>query len=126
MNHARATYSAVLGLVLSTERKKRGMEQGEMASLMGLSQASYSRLESGKATFNFDQMYQAAAALGLSASALVAEVDRYCAHLSSENITVEALPRRNASGNSESKAGVGEFVAGAALGAILLSILTSR
>ncbi|WP_268817696.1 helix-turn-helix domain-containing protein, partial [Vibrio anguillarum] len=50
------SYSSILGVVVANKRKELGVEQSVLAENMGLSQASYSRLESGKSTFSVDQM----------------------------------------------------------------------
>lgn len=125
MVNNKATYSGVLGVVLSRFRQRKGMEQAEMARKMGLTQASYSRLEGGKSSFTVDQLYQAANALEVSSSILIEELNQYSAHLSSDGITVEPQVRGNSKQASNGN-GVGTFVAGAALGAILLGILSKK
>ena len=129
MSEMKATYSAVLGLVLSNFRKAQSVEQGDMALRMGLSQASYSRLESGKATFSVDQMYQAAEALGLSVKEVIEELDRYSEHLKTGGIHVEPHIRSNttkATKEKDSGHEVVSFVAGAALGALVIGILSKK
>lgn len=126
MDTQKTTYSAVLGQVLSNLRKVRGLEQGEVADKMGLTQASYSRLEGGKATFSVDQMYQASAALGLTGSELIVELESYIKHLELDGVAVEPQVRSNsklASTAPKSDNQVGSFVAGAALGALLIAAL---
>lgn len=49
------TFSSVLADVIKKERIKQNFDQGKFAKLMGLSQASYSRLETGKAVYNANQ-----------------------------------------------------------------------
>lgn len=129
MDTQKATYSAVLGQVLSHLRKVKGLEQGEVAEKMGLTQASYSRLEGGKATFSIDQMYQAAAALDITGSELIAELESYVQHLEIDGIAVEPQVRSNsklASSTQKSSNQIGSFVAGAALGALLLGALRKK
>lgn len=60
------SFSAVLGAVIAYTRKSQNIEQEEMANKMGLSQASYSRLESGRSSFSVDQMFQSADALNMN------------------------------------------------------------
>lgn len=122
MYKKQATHSAILGLVLMNLRKQKGVEQGEIAKIMGLSQASYSRLESGKSTFSIDQMYQAASALGASGEEVITEVDRYSSHLKSDGVMVVPQVRRNTSQTND----ITTFIAGAALGALLLTILSKK
>ena len=129
MDNTKATYSAVLGQVLSHLRKRKGVEQSDMAMRMGLTQASYSRLEGGKATFSIDQMYQAADALGLSGLQVIEELERYSSHLESDGVHVEPQIRSNTTKAAQKKNNGNEvtsFVAGAALGALLLGILSKK
>ena len=131
MNNKQATYSAVLGVVLTNLRKQKSIEQGEIAKRMGLTQASYSRLEGGKSAFSIDQMYQAAAALGLSGKEVITEVEQYSSHLKADGIPVVPQVRGNtsqATQNSTNRSGndITTFIAGAALGALLLTILSKK
>jgi len=129
LNNTKATYSAVLGVVLSNLRKQKNMEQGEVASKMGLTQASYSRLEAGKSTFSIDQMYQAASALNLNGSDVIKEVENYSYHLQTDGINVVPQIRGNTSQaiqKQDTGNKIAKFVAGAALGAVLFSILSKK
>ena len=124
-----ATYSAVLGVVLANLRAQKGLEQGDIADKMGLSQASYSRLENGKSAFSIDQMYQAASALGMSGNQIINEVDRYSSHLQSDGVHVIPQIRGNTSKAAQNKSRndvVPSFVAGAALGALIMTILSKK
>lgn len=125
----KVTYSALLGQVLANLRKQRSLEQSELAKRMGLTQASYSRLESGKSSFSIDQMYQAANAIGLSAIEVLEELDRFSKHLESDGIEVAPQMRGNSTQNLNKTAennGVNTFVAGAALGALILHVLSKK
>ena len=126
MNTEQATYSAVLGVVLAGLRKERGIEQGNMAERMGLSQASYSRLESGKSSFSVDQMYQAASALEVSAQELNERLNGTVTQLNSNNIAVVPQLRGNTIQAKEGGADVGHLLAGAALGALLFGLLSKK
>lgn len=129
MGNSKATYSAVLGVVLSSFRKRKGIEQADMANKMGLTQASYSRLEGGKSSFTVDQLFQAAEALEVSSSVLIEELSRYSAHLNEDGIAVEPQIRGNskkASSNKNGGSGMAPFLAGAALGAVLMGILSKK
>lgn len=119
------TYSAVLGVILSNSRQTMGIEQAEMAARMGLSQPSYSRLESGKSIFSFDQMYQAASVLGLSTGDLISRANRYIADLERSGVRVVAHQRGNSTKGADGP-GVGSLIAGAALGALIMKILSSK
>ncbi|MBL4814290.1 MAG: helix-turn-helix transcriptional regulator [Shewanella sp.] len=118
------SYSSVLGVVVANKRKGLGIEQSSMADSMGLSQASYSRLESGKSTFSVDQMFECAQALKIPAAELFNSVVNTVGNLQSSNgVLVQAQPRGNttkakAAGGNE----VATFVAGAALVALIIGL----
>lgn len=121
------SYSAVLGVVLSNMRKMKNIEQGDMAQKMGLSQASYSRLESGKSSFSIDQMYQASIALGIEGHELTTALNNTIARLQESGVEVIPQVRGNTTQAKASTAGdVGKVVAGAALGALLITVLSKR
>jgi len=124
MTNGKTSYSAVLGVVLSNLRKSMNIEQGEMAGRMGLSQPSYSRLESGKSTFSVDQMFQSANALGISFEELNLRLIQNIQQLQANGIKVIQPVRANTAKAQEQKNEVGQILAGAALGALIFSMLT--
>ena len=126
MSTEQTTISAVLGVVLTNLRKEQSIEQAEMAARMGLSQASYSRLETGKATFSVDQMYQAANALAVSSEEISRRLNQAIVSLEANNFSVEPQVRGNTSQARKDKSRVGPFVVGAALGALLFRILSNK
>lgn len=126
MNTEQTTFSAVLGVVLSNLRAEYGIEQADMANRMGLSQASYSRLESGKSTFTVDQMYQAAAAFGLSGQQLTERLNQMVGVLEANNARVVPQVRGNTMQARADSSGAGSFVVGAALGALLIGLLGKK
>lgn len=118
------SYSSVLGVVVANKRKELGIEQSVMANKMGLSQASYSRLESGKSTFSVDQMFECAQALNISADSLFRAVTNTVANLqSTSNVSVLAQSRGNTTKAKMSESNeTATFVAGAALVALLIGL----
>lgn len=118
------SYSSVLGVVLANKRKELEIEQSVMAERMGLSQASYSRLESGKSTFSVDQMFESAKALNIPVDQLFQSVVNTVDNLqSSDDVAVKAQARGNAT-KAKSSGGNGAvtFVAGAALAALIIGL----
>jgi transcriptional regulator with XRE-family HTH domain len=124
MHTGKTSFSAVLGVVLSNLRKSRNIEQGEMAKRMGLSQPSYSRLEGGKSAFSVDQMYQAAGAIGIDFEELNTRLIHNIRELQANGIRVVQPVRGNTIKAQNQNNDVGQIVAGAALGALLFSLLT--
>jgi transcriptional regulator with XRE-family HTH domain len=128
MSIQKVTYSAILGVVLSNLRKQQSIEQGTMAENMGLSQASYSRLEAGKSAFSIDQMYQAAIALNVPMSDIIGDIEKYTTKLKARGIAVEPQIRGNTTQATKSSASenTGKVLAGAALGALVMALLSGR
>lgn len=125
MQDKMVSYSSVLGVVVANKRKELGIEQSILAEKMGLSQASYSRLESGKSTFSVDQMFECARSLGISVEELFNSVVNTVSNLeSSDDVFVQAQPRGNASKAKAAggSSGAATFVAGAALGALIIGL----
>ena len=118
------SYSSILGVVVANKRKELGIEQSVLAENMGLSQASYSRLESGKSTFSVDQMFECAKALRIAPEDLFNSVVNTVNNLQeSEQVSVQAQLRGNATkAKSEEGSNVGTFIAGAALVALIIGL----
>lgn len=124
MQEKLVSYSSVLGVVLANKRKELNIEQNVMAEKMGLSQASYSRLESGKSTFSVDQMFECAKALNIPVEQLFKSVINTVDNLqSNDDVSVQAQIRGN---TTKAKAAVGSsaatFIAGAALIALIIGL----
>jgi transcriptional regulator with XRE-family HTH domain len=99
-----------------------------MAEDMGLSQASYSRLEAGKSAFSIDQMYQAAIALNVPMSDIIGDIEKYTAKLKARGIAVEPQIGGNTTQATKTKQvdDTGKVLAGAALGALVMALLSGR
>jgi len=127
MNIDQTTYSAVLGVVLANIRTFQGVEQKDMAQRMGLSQASYSRLEGGKSAFSVDQMFQAASALSVPGDELHRQLNATISQLQNNGITVNPQLRGNTTqAKKEEGSGMGHLLVGAALGALLIGLLSKK
>jgi len=90
---------------------------------MGLSQASYSRLESGKSAFSVDQMYQAAEALDLDTKQLHEQLSQTIEQLRMNKVSVLPQIRGNSTFARTAGRRMGRFIAGAALGALIIGLL---
>jgi transcriptional regulator with XRE-family HTH domain len=69
-------YGLVLGRVLASLRERRGMSQGELAALVGITQSTLSRIERGQGQPDAFTMRKLSEALGVSVGDLTAWVDR--------------------------------------------------
>lgn len=126
MSSEQTTYSAVLGVVLANLRKQQGVDQKDMADRMGLSQASYSRLEGGKSSFSVDQMFQAANALGFASEALSQQFNGTVLQLKANGVDVVPQLRGNTTQAKEEGSGMQHVLIGAALGALLISLFSKK
>ncbi len=125
MSEKITSYSSVLGVVVSNKRQELAIDQIVIAEKIGLSQASYSRLESGKSSFSVDQMFECANALGLSVEELLRLVVNTVENLKlSGDVAVQAQVRGNSikAQNTEVSGAVGGFIAGAALIGLLVAL----
>lgn len=124
------SYSALLGQVIGSLRQRAGidLDQRQMAEALGLSQASYSRLEGGKAHWSIDQLMQASQILGISVQEILGILERRAADIE-ETTDIRVIPagRANSRGGEANK-GVsgGTLLAGAALGALLATLISKK
>lgn len=127
MNKEQTSYSAVLGAVLASQRNQNGIEQSVMAARMGLSQASYSRLESGRSAFTVDQMFQAALALNMDSREFIENFNRTLNRLKVNGVEVKPQIRSNSTRAIKSEDNTfGTFITGAALGGLLVGLLSKK
>jgi transcriptional regulator with XRE-family HTH domain len=72
-------YRALVGRLIATHRARLGLQQPALAARLGIAQASLSRIETGHATPNIEQLAIAADEFGTTPAALLAEADRAAA-----------------------------------------------
>ncbi len=127
MTEQLTTYSALLGQIVSSLRQQRRLEQTGLADALGLSQASYSRLEGGKALWSIDQLMLAARKLGVSVTEIIQILERRAADLEeAADVEVIAAGRANSRGGGARKDNTGAILAGAALGALLTTLILKK
>ncbi|WP_028834317.1 MULTISPECIES: helix-turn-helix domain-containing protein [unclassified Pseudoalteromonas] len=123
MNDKLTSFSSVLGVVIANKRKGLGIEQTDLSKALGLTQASYSRLESGKSTFSVDQMFICSKAMNVSVLDIIADVEKTVKNLEKNQVVqVKMPPRGNASNAKNTESNLGAFVAGAALTALIIGL----
>jgi len=120
MSEKKTTYSAVIGSIVSNSRKSLGKEQSEIAAVLGITQASYSRLESGKSSMTTDQIFLISKALQLTPSSLLLQVENSIKALESNGFIVVPQLRGSNTDNA------GKVIVGAALGALLMGVLARK
>jgi transcriptional regulator with XRE-family HTH domain len=85
---AGTTYSAIIGNIIKQLRASKSIKQGEIAEKMGVSQAAWSKLESGKSTLSTAQLAKVADILNISANQIILHADNAAANFRSEGMTV--------------------------------------
>lgn len=88
-------YPSLVGQVIKQARQAHGVQQADLAAILGMTQSAYSRLESGDSVLNIWQLRQCAHALGMTPAVLLAEVERAEARLSREGLTIVAEKKTN-------------------------------
>ena len=127
MSEQITTYSALLGQIIGSLRQQRELDQADLAAALGISQASYSRLEGGKATWSVDQLITVSHRLQVEVTYVIQILERKAADLAeAAHVDVIAAGRANSRGVEERQDTGGAFLAGAALGALLATLITRK
>lgn len=118
------SYSALLGRVVASLRQRQGKEQSELADQLHISQASYSRLEGGKASWTIDQLMAASGALGVDVREILHILILRADELQrAGQVAVVPAIRGNSRGAADAPSG-GAFLIGAALGGLLATLIS--
>lgn len=127
MNEQLTTYSALLGQIIGSFRQQKGLEQADLAGALGLSQASYSRLEGGKAMWSIDQLILASQRIQVPVTGIIQVLEQRAADLyEAADVEVIAAGRANSRGGEANKSNTGAIIAGAALGALLATLIIRK
>jgi transcriptional regulator with XRE-family HTH domain len=70
------TYPAIVGKVLADLRVRQGMAQKDMASAVGVTQANWSRIESGQTSVTLEHLRSAAKVLAIPPAQILAIADQ--------------------------------------------------
>lgn len=73
------TPSLVMGCILSWLRQQSGLDQRSLAKFIGITQASWSRIENGHAIANFEQLLSSCSAMNID-FVYVAQLYNYISH----------------------------------------------
>lgn len=82
------SFGEVLGVVVRTERRAKNLAQADLAAELGITQASFSRLEGGLSLFNSSQLRATARALGVTLTQLLDVAEQCAAELSRQGVHV--------------------------------------
>lgn len=117
--NAGTTYSAIVGNVIKQLRDTQFITQGDMAKKMGISQAAWSKLESGKSTLSTAQLAKVADFLNVPANQIMHYADDAVANFKAEGMTVTY-------DNKEAENSGLMLLGAAAIGALIAAVLISR
>ena len=88
---ATTTYPAIVGRLLAETRRANNLSQGEVAAMVGLSQAAWSKIERGETAATVEQIAVAADAFRLTPGQLLQQADRVVDHARGEGVKVNRV-----------------------------------
>ena len=121
---AETTYSAILGQILKELRKKKGMDQADIAKEMGMNRSSWSRIESGNTMVNIQQLQKAGDVFGMEANEILLKADIVAKAMKDKDYTVHYDSPKEIQEKSSGSQGLA-LIGAAALGLFVGSILFS-
>jgi transcriptional regulator with XRE-family HTH domain len=107
------SYPSIVGGVLSNLRAQNGMHQKDLAEAVGVTQATWSRIESGQTNVTLEHLRSAAKTLGMQPSQVLAFADESEIEAQSRGVIVTGTKNE-----LEIHPGLA-LIAGAALGVIV-------
>lgn len=114
------SYPAVIGSILVKLRDTSNLKQGNLAEAVGVTQATWSRIENGSSALTVEQLSLAASRLGIAPNEILKLADEATTNLQAQGVTVE--PSRIPGG-----AGTGlALIGAAALGALITAMVLSK
>ena len=108
------TYNGIIGAVLRSRREQIGLEQSQIAQRLGLTQSSYSRIESGKTSLTLIQLADIAPKIGLNPQDFIAQVESIKLNMQHQGIDV----------SRDKDPILGKGVTNILIGAALLAVVT--
>jgi transcriptional regulator with XRE-family HTH domain len=116
---AGTTYAAIIGNVIKQLRGQQSVSQGELAKKMGVTQAAWSKLESGKSNITTTQLAKVADFLNIEANQITRYADDSATDFRAKGMKVTY-------DNKEADS-IGLMLLGAAaIGGIIAAIILSR
>lgn len=112
------SYPAVVGSVLVNLRNQQGIRQGDLAQAVGVTQATWSRIENGSSALTIEQLGTAASRLGILPSQILVLADQAVQQLQQRGVQVE--PTRGSASLDSGTAMIGAAALGALIAAVLL------
>ena len=116
------TYQAILGQILKEWRKKKGMDQIQVAEKMKMNRSSWSRIENGNTMVNIQQLQKIGEIFDRGAHEILQEADNIASSLKNEGYIVhyDSIEEvRSESSGSQGWALIGGAVLGLLVGRML-------
>lgn len=88
-------YPVLVGQLVQSHRALQGLQQGQVAKAIGLSQSAYSRIESGDTSMSISQLRAVTRALGLTSGQFLTQVDGYAAQLEASGVSLPDVKPAN-------------------------------
>lgn len=111
------SYSAIVGQVIQKLRDSNNLSQKEFAESLGIRQGSYSRIENGTTVLSLDQLHTIAQLLNKKPAEILQEADN-----SADKLLARGIQTTQRDNTNDCTA----LITGAALGALLATILLKR
>ena len=112
------SYPAVIGSILVKLRGQQGVLQSDLAQAVGVTQATWSRIENGSSALTIEQLGLAAARLGVPPSQILQLTEQGVAQLNQRGVRV--APTRDAVSLDSGTALIGAAALGALIAAVFL------
>jgi len=112
------SYPAVIGGVLVKLRDKINLRQSELAATVGVTQATWSRIENGSSALTVEQLGLAATKLGVLPNKVLLLADQASIQLKAQGVQVK--PSRISGGVDAGIALIGAAALGALIAAVIL------
>jgi transcriptional regulator with XRE-family HTH domain len=127
MSDKTLSFSALVGFVIVSIRKEKLLEQAAIAQKMGITQASYSRLENGKSALSVDQLYAVSKVLGITIDDLFYAISKALNQAQAQGINVISPIRGSTTKSDENNPNTAAtLLTGAAIGAALMGFFNKK
>jgi transcriptional regulator with XRE-family HTH domain len=127
MSDKTLSFSALVGFVIVSIRKEKLLEQATIAQKMGITQASYSRLENGKSALSVDQLYAVSKVLGITIDDLFYAISKALNQAEAQGVNVISPTRGSTNKSNENNPNTAAtLLTGAAIGAALMGFFNNK
>lgn len=115
------TYAAVVGQILARKRTFEGLDQAQLANALGITQSSWSRIETGASALSVEQLKRTADYLKVRPEDIISDAEHAVAFLMNRGVRV-TFSRQE----TDERGQLFAYLGAAALGSLLGAALTQR